>query len=548
LNTSIDAVKDRRRLAELLLAIEQEFDVNAIRLDGVHLWPFVRLAIGRVFKASDPIADAGYGKLSAGKDGAGLPSPTVGGFFPANKQQRTALKARHRDSFASGQHDCRTLLNAQWKKADELRATDFVVLSKVEKYYETVGERRYSPILDPVVEDLHERGRVAVLGLEPIPFACVNEPVRIDDEPYAATVPESRRSPPTEITKQLHAISEFVRRNEAAYSFNPKSVLQRYYRVAHRAGFFAGLFERIAPRCILMSSFSGWQPAVLGARRVGIPTIDIQHGGQGPMHHPTAPFSKLPVDGYETMPDVFWLWGRRNLEYTGRWLPGAARRHIPVVGGNRKVARWFKRRDSGRLTDRDKAYLDRFTGRPVVLVTLGYGMDRLLPEPLVEAMRAVAEADWHVRLHPIHRNRETAEQIHVYLKEQGCRTFFVEEPTEVQLPTALSVSFAHITPLSTAGMEAVSMGVPTLVCHRVGASLFADDIHAQVFDFADEAAGIAAWTRAKLSGGPASITDRRRYVEIDDSAIDDVLRVALSLPRRSSLTGRIRSLVTGAFS
>jgi hypothetical protein len=509
--TAFTAKKDRKRLTDLLLAIEARHDVNAIRVDGVHLWPLARLIIGRAFKSTDPSPD---------------------------KAERGHARQEHRRQLAAEPERRAALLQRQWRAAADLRGTDFVVLSKSEKYYEKKGDKRYAPIVDPVFEDLRERGRAAVLGLEPLPFACVNEPVRIDYEPFLLGRRAAPPRPAAAAVEGLRAIDAFIRATEPDYGFEVEDVLRRYGRIAQRAEFFMRVFEAIGPRCIFLSSFTGWLHAVLAARRLGIPCVDVQHGGQGPMHYPTTHFSRLPADGYEVMPDVFWLWGRMNLDYAAPWLPGSATRHVPVVGGNRKVAHWYRRRDAGALDAVDRAYLERFAGRPVVLVTLSYAVDQLIPGALIEAMRACGDFEWHVRLHPIHRTAETAAQVRAALA--GCASVHIDEPSAVQLPTALSASVAHITPFSTAGIEAVAMGVPTLVAHRIGARLFQEEIDAGVLAFADDAAGIERWVRA---AGAAGIEPeaRRRYVETDDAAVDRVLETALALRGRAPLARRVRS-------
>jgi hypothetical protein len=102
------------------------------------------------------------------------------------------------------------------------------------------------------------------------------------------------------------------------------------------------------------------------------------------------------------------------------------------------------------------------------------------------------------------------------------------------------VSQAHITPFSTAGIEAVAMGVPTLVAHRIGARLFRDEIDSGSLAFAEDADGIERWTRASRSGA-ADEAARRRWVETDERAVDRVIETALSLRTRPTLARRVRS-------
>lgn len=530
------ASKDQQALVDLLLDIEREFDVNSILADGIHLWPIVRLTIGRAFKSSDPITDAG---LSAKVPGASLSvaaSEIANGDarnadgFPRNKDERAALARQHRESIAGSQQEIPAKVAKQWKQAKNLHGTDFLILSKIEKYYEWYAGKRYAPIIDPVFEDLSARRKAHVLALAPMPIVCANTPVVFDTEPYLLSHPAPKIELPSRSKSLLHDINEYIRQRNEVYCFDEKYIQTRFRRIRHRADFYREFFRLVRPEAIFLSSFTGWMHAVLGAKEAGIPTIDIQHGGQGPIHYPSTHYSCIPSDGYAVLPDIFWVWGEMNREYAAKWLPGGASRHIPVVGGNRKVAHWYKRRDSDRLDPVDKAFLEKFTGKPNILVTLSYGVERLIPDQLLGAMKLAKNVLWHIRLHPIHRTEEAIFQIEGFMRDQGIVNFVVSDPTFVQLPTALSVSNGHVTPFSTSGTEAIAIGVPTLICDEIGAGLFREEIEAQIFDFESGPSAIAEWAERHTASADPDESQRRRYVEIRDEAIADVLQMIDNIP------------------
>jgi hypothetical protein len=93
---------------------------------------------------------------------------------------------------------------------------------------------------------------------------------------------------------------------------------------------------------------------------------------------------------------------------------------------------------------------------------------------VVTAITRSPELVWMIRLHPNHRNSETREQIENELRHRGCNNFFIDEPTQVRLFTALSVCAHHVTPFSTSGREASVFGLSTTICHPIGGTIFHD--------------------------------------------------------------------------
>ncbi|MEM8744997.1 MAG: hypothetical protein AAGF14_10210, partial [Pseudomonadota bacterium] len=457
--------KDRQYLVRLLLDIEDNLPVNEIMLEGVRLWPLVRLQIGLAFKKTHLSPEPTSSSTSANQ------ATTVrDDGFPTDAEQRKALNRTHRASLPREPDKLQALLEDQWAMLSEHAQPDFLILSKIEKYYQRVGSRRFAPVLDPVHEDLAARGKSLTVALEPLDFACVNEPVRVDVAPHMIATSKWPKVSDDQALRQMNEIQAYLRSVNSSVSISPEGVIDRFNRLRRRAAFFRQMFETLAPRAIFMSSFTGWHAAVWAARQLGIPTVDIQHGGQTAYHHTNTHFGDMPEEGYVFLPDYFWLWGDMNRDFIAKWLPGNAERHVPLVGGNRNIAKWYRDRDEGKLADADKAFLEACVDAPnLVLVTLGNTADKLLPDELLQAMGASPELNWLVRLHPNKRDADTRDVIKRELEGAGCTAFDVDAPTDVRLHTVLSVSRHHVTPFSTSGREAAAFGVPTTICHAIGA-------------------------------------------------------------------------------
>lgn len=512
-------VKDRQYLANLLLDLEQRFPVNDIKLDGTRLWPLVRMEIGRAYKRGAPSGAAGSTQTH-GRKGSDFPNSS----FPANTEERKALIRAHRSALPTEPDRLKDILASQRGRLAALERPDFVILSKIEKYYQRVGDRRYSPILDPVHEDLSKRGRSQVVALEPLDFPCVNEPERVNLAAHMMLSSDWPEIDSAETVEALNEIDTFVRSFEPAFSAPSSAIIGRYNRICRRSAFFKSILEALQPRAVFVSSFTGWLPAIWAARQLGIPTVDVQHGGQTAYHHANTHFSNVPREGYEFLPDYFWLWGELNRSYIGKWLPGGSLRHVPLVGGNRNIAKWYRDRDEGQLADIDVRFLDEFGGREnLVLVTLGYAVKELIPECLLQVMSQIPDITWLVRLHPNNRSEEVRNQLSADLKRRGCENFFIDLPTDVRLHTVLSICSYHVTPFSTSGREAVAFGIQTAICDPVGRQMFSDEISSGLYIYADEPEVLLECIGNGLKSDTQDATRNSGVIEVSESAVDNVL-------------------------
>ena len=68
------------------------------------------------------------------------------------------------------------------------------------------------------------------------------------------------------------------------------------------------------------------------ASKLGIRTIDIQHGKQGKYQAMYSGWTNIPSNGYDLMPEKFWCWGKPSCNHILDSSPNRTK-HIPFVGG-----------------------------------------------------------------------------------------------------------------------------------------------------------------------------------------------------------------------
>ena len=247
---------------------------------------------------------------------------------------------------------------------------------------------------------------------------------------------------------------------------------------------------------------------VLACRRCGVPVVDIQHGVQGDMHPAYAAWPAMGHGaGHGTahtlLPDHFWVWSDWERDVIQHWARD--QRHAAVVGGNPWMALWHGESNWPGTSDAAsaaRALREHAHGRPVVLVTLQYGLhaqDQL--EPLADLLREAGDrlVFW-VRLHPAMLERRAA--IRALLGAAGhCE---LDPPTDLPLPALLACADVHLTHSSSTVMEAAQFGLRSVITTDYGAELFGPLLASGMVELSRGGASQLATTLARLAAAGAS--------------------------------------------
>jgi hypothetical protein len=240
---------------------------------------------------------------------------------------------------------------------------------------------------------------------------------------------------------------------------------------------------------------------VLACRTRGIPVVDIQHGVQGELHPAYAGW-RLPIDGrmHPLLPDRFWVWSDWERVVIARWADGTG--HAATVGGNPWLDVWgdgpiWPGAADARAAAR--ALRLQAQGRPVVLVTLQYGLvdgDQL--DPLVDLVRTVGTrfVFW-ARLHPLMLDRR--ESVRARLAQAGA-TVELDACTDLPLHAVLPQADVHLTHSSSTAIEAAQFNLRTVLTSDYGAELFTPLIDAGTVIVETGSAATLASTLARLAG------------------------------------------------
>jgi hypothetical protein len=245
-----------------------------------------------------------------------------------------------------------------------------------------------------------------------------------------------------------------------------RSAIARQIRQLRRAsGTFEAVLRRTRPELGFVVDYGIASMAFnLACARVGIPSIEIQHGVQGPFHWAYARWSALPPGGYELLPTSFWVWSSEEAAVIEEWSAPVLPRHRAVPGGNLWLDAWRELTSEAvrAVDERVRAAKQRAPGERHVLVPMQtrHG-DRTSLGPFLAAIAARPTWRWWIRAHPGMSTEEAARAKRILGEVPGARLEL--EASELPLYAVLRHVDAVATMASSVVIEASEMGVPSVI-------------------------------------------------------------------------------------
>jgi hypothetical protein len=428
-------------------ALEQRFPVNAWRAGDIDLWPAYRL------------------RLHANSMGSVLANDVVQ--RPAQRLHalmERASRALWRVPMAG--------LRDRKGNASVCPGT-FAVFFSDGVSFVRLGEAWFDRVMDPVIEVLEGRGHRS-LKLTPLAEAHVPRvwPSRfVQPAIDRVKLLASPRRVDT-VVAEFAAFHGSVRAlfGDAALSLDWLQL--QAARLDALAKWFGRLLERSGASHVFVNTYYSLEGLALvqAARRLGLRSIDLQHGIQGPHHIAYARWSSLPRRGYSTLPDEFWVWGAEEASTIEAWRSGCAT-HAPRVTGNFWLQRWLDGTDP--VVAQYLAQARELRAAPATaqaLVCLTWGVPEEETTKLIEAAKLCGPSvSWWWRLHPVYASRSA--EFARRLEKQGLDGSQVRKATELPLYALLRTADITVAHSSTVIQEAATLGVPSVVTSDYGAEL-----------------------------------------------------------------------------
>ena len=502
-------MKTSSEVLDAINALEQSFPIASWRAGDIDLWPSYRLRL--------------YGNVI---DSLLLTKPPPDSLERLRRLADRAARALWRVPLAAW-HDRGA--NAK------LRVDTAAVFLSDGVSFMRLNDTWFDRVVDPVMQALDTRG---LHGLKLTPLAEAHVPRQrpsrfvqpaIDRIKLLAT----RRRPPLDVPQ----FDAFER--AALVTFGPLTPSREWLQVqAARLDSLARWFgtwlgKSGANHAFVNTYYSlEGQAFVQAARRLGLRSIDLQHGMQGPHHAAYARWAVVPAGGYSTLPDEFWVWGQEEAAAIDTWSRSVAN-HRPRVTGNYWLQRWRDDTDPMVAACIAAARALRTPAAAQVLVCLSWGLADEETDKLFEAAKLCdSSVAWWWRLHPVESGRRS--EFAARLSLHGLDGRLVGTTTDLPLYALVRSADMTVSHSSTVIQEAAELGIPSVVTSDYGAELHAGLVQSGMALRATDARMIADAINA-LASRLRGIAEECAPAGLLQAAVDDVFQHAPPARMRSEM-------------
>ncbi len=224
------------------------------------------------------------------------------------------------------------------------------------------------------------------------------------------------------------------------------------------SNFYIQFFKKVSPEKLIFCGYYGWDnlyAAIYSANKLGIKTIDFQHGPQT-NHMVFSEWNKIPNTGYSLMPKEYWVWDQKSKLNLEKWT--SAKDDILVKLAGHSYIQY------------KKSTITKIKGN-IVFSMQTFPLERMIPKEILQLIK-IRNYKWIFRLHP--RNAFSISEIVAYFDRFGIKrsSYILESPYGKPLPETLLSASLHFSAFSGCTLEARSLGVPTILIDPVGHDMF----------------------------------------------------------------------------
>jgi len=449
-------------IMDLLNEVEGRFPVDQWMIDGIHIWPLVRLELATDL-TNYSMYPALYHSAKSVSKGRRLTSLFL-------QEARGLLRFGHAylKDFSK---------NATPRMAEVVFLSDGISFSYlIDSWY----EKWCDPFISKLSEDNIPSFLITPFHHYFIPRRTYSMFIQPSlDRVRAKTLLFSNRGCEEEGLHSFQEFIDFVESRDLAISLpHLRRIKDQIILITKYADFFKKILSQIKPRSAFVVSYYnvGGMAFNLACRNLGIISVDIQHGLQGDLHWAYGRWNNVPETGYQLLPRFFWVWSDFEAEAIKRWNSRVSEWHQPVIGGNLFLDVWrFSENEIVKYYDNEIGNVKRNKKHLIhVLYTMGYeDADKL--RTILSTMRQTESlCYWWLRVHPGKlKERNSFKKL---VRENRISNGEVDLATDLPLYAILRQMDLHLTFYSSSVFEAEDLGVPSVVVGDYGKELFSDQI------------------------------------------------------------------------
>jgi hypothetical protein len=455
-------------ILKLINEIDGKFPVNRWVIDSVHVWPLIRFHLYFSFFTQNVSKKVVLPPPLGNYEEDGL-----GRFQDLNRVAVNILRSFWKLACARVMDSSNSL--SVNKHFDVLLLNYSTYMTKVDGLW-------YSKLCDPFVSYLSKKGMSCLMLTGGYECYTPRFTKSVFIQPYLTIfrmIGMLSCHSKHENFKELKGLNDYVKSSglflESFSLIEP--VIKRIKQIKAIAKYFKMILRKTKPKIVFVSCYYSTESMglILACHRLGIPSIDIQHGLQGDLHVAYAGWNHLPDKGYELLPKIFWCWSEAEASTIERWSKYHSSVHRPVVGGNLFINQWLAG-DNVVVKDYDKIMVELKASnqdRIHILFSLNGNTENELIK-MIKTIKGINKSGlrcfFWVRLHPVTVGQK--EDVRKILIKSEINNIELDNATELPLYAILRHIDIHITEFSSVIIEAESFYVPSIVVNKMGVENF----------------------------------------------------------------------------
>lgn len=243
-------------------------------------------------------------------------------------------------------------------------------------------------------------------------------------------------------------------------------VLNNMDSITAYACVFETILKILKPKRVCGISYYGIEISGLfiAANKLKIPTVDIQHGGQGPQHLAYSNFTKVPKWGYQLLPKYFWVWDQQSKEQLNQWI-GSQSFHKVILGGQP----WL----SAQLVSQQTSW--EGLRKPSILFTMQFNELSDFDLSLIKTTKE--KFHWYLKPHPTWENNIV--ELQNEIKNEGLLDTVTLLSAQASLVTSIDNADIHVSKFSGSIIEASLLGTYSIIIDPIGIASYKDLIESK---------------------------------------------------------------------
>ena len=431
--------------------LERKFDINKYKFKNIELWPLVRenflsQYISQIKKKE--IKDLSTEKITI-------------------KSSKLHLKILINSSYKI----------LRFKKNLNLYRCDFFFLGSLNNFYDSVNNKLYDRFLDPYIELISNDYKwIKVIPVSSKPkenifynYSSVDSSIFKEFTYSKYFFYNSYR-----IKKKIRLIE-----NELSVKINSEHFRRKFIEIMAFYKLFSIIFKICKPKISFFISYYSAESfgLILAAKKYNIKTAEIQHGKNGKYNHMLSHLSNFPMNGFKLLPDYFLTWGDFFSKEINKYYPDKFIKHQPISIGNL----WISRFKELKYDQKKTISIFKDNSKNIILFSLqSIHKDDVIPNWLSNYVKKHNDYNWLFRLHPTQHYND--------VNWKGCDNLNyvnIQEASEIPLYNLLKITKINITLWSSVAIEALNLGIKTIIIHQEGKRIYEDQLYDGDFEYCD---------------------------------------------------------------